>query len=72
MYMNGVQASFMYMYGLSLKTAAVQKDTLTAISKFNHPSADLLFFSKEEKNRIFFIFCWPISVERPNHACLDT
>jgi len=24
MYMNGVQAPFMYMYGLSLKTAAVQ------------------------------------------------
>jgi len=45
---------------------------LTAISKFNHPSADLLFFPKEEKKRIFFIFCWPISVERSNHACLDT
>jgi len=24
MYINGVQASFMYMYGLSQKTAAVQ------------------------------------------------
>jgi hypothetical protein len=42
--MNCVQASFMHMYDLSLKTAAV-----------NHPSADLLFFSKEEKNRQFLL-----------------
>jgi len=32
--------------------------TAISISKFHHPpSADLLFFFKEEKNRIFSNFC---------------